>query len=208
MQSAKRKMIKKGQLIMENTKRVYLSALVYNRTGVLLRVAGLFARRGYNVVSLTVSETESPEFSRMTIVSDVEEYKVTMVEQQLSRLEEVIKVINLDESQTIQSEILLIIAISPGLFKGMPRESHLRAVRNPCSEQPRIVSFRQSVRSRWAQYPCHTEHRPWSCMLQSPRVSADPGSAADPAGTGHRRKLQPVPLPWQGVLHPQSANKR
>ena len=41
--------------------RIYLAALVYNRTGVLLRVAGLFARRGYNVVSLTVSETESPE---------------------------------------------------------------------------------------------------------------------------------------------------
>ncbi len=93
---------------MQNTKRIYLSALVYNRTGVLLRVAGLFARRGYNVVSLTVSETESPEFSRMTIVSDVEEYKVTMVEQQLSRLEEVINVICLDESQTIQSELLLI----------------------------------------------------------------------------------------------------
>ncbi len=93
---------------MENTKRIYLSALVYNRTGVLLRVAGLFARRGYNVVSLTVSETESPEFSRMTIVSDVEEYKVTMVEQQLSRLEEVIKVINLSDANAIQSEILLI----------------------------------------------------------------------------------------------------
>ena len=93
---------------MENTKRIYLSALVYNRTGVLLRVAGLFARRGYNVVSLTVSETESPEFSRMTIVSDIEEYKVAMVMQQLSRLEEVIKVINLDEGQAIQSEILLI----------------------------------------------------------------------------------------------------
>ncbi len=93
---------------MQNIKRIYLSALVCNRTGVLLRVAGLFARRGYNVVSLTVSETESPEFSRMTIVSDVEEYKVTMVQQQLSRLEEVINVICLDESQTIQSELLLI----------------------------------------------------------------------------------------------------
>jgi acetolactate synthase-1/3 small subunit len=95
---------------MENNtiKRVYLSALVYNKTGVLLRVAGLFARRGYNVVSLTVSETESPEFSRMTIVSDVEEYKITLVQQQLSRLEDVIKVITLDESETIQSELLLI----------------------------------------------------------------------------------------------------
>ncbi len=93
---------------MEETKRVYLSALVYNRTGVLLRVAGLFARRGYNVVSLTVSETESPEFSRMTIVSDVEAYKVTMVEQQLSRLEEVIKVVRLETGNLIQSELLLI----------------------------------------------------------------------------------------------------
>lgn len=93
---------------MNDIKRVYLSALVYNRTGVLLRVAGLFARRGYNVVSLTVSETESPEFSRMTIVSDVEAYKVAMVEQQLSRLEEVIKVVRLETGNLIQSELLLI----------------------------------------------------------------------------------------------------
>lgn len=88
--------------------RIYLSALVLNRTGVLLRVAGLFARRGYNVVSLTVSETESPEFSRMTIVSDVEAYKVTMVEQQLSKLEDVLKVVRLDTSNLISSELLLI----------------------------------------------------------------------------------------------------
>ena len=88
--------------------RIYLAALVYNRTGVLLRVAGLFARRGYNVVSLTVSETESPEFSRMTIVSDVAPYKFTMVEQQLSRLEDVIKVARLDAEHLISSELLLI----------------------------------------------------------------------------------------------------
>ena len=90
------------------TQRIYLAALVYNRTGVLLRVAGLFARRGYNVVSLTVSETESPEFSRMTIVSDVEPYKFDMVEQQLSRLEDVIKVIRLDTGHLVSSELLLI----------------------------------------------------------------------------------------------------
>lgn len=93
---------------MEDIKRIYLAALVYNRTGVLLRVAGLFARRGYNVVSLTVSETESPEYSRMTIVSDVEAYKVTMVEQQLSRLEDVLNVVRLDESNLVSSELLLI----------------------------------------------------------------------------------------------------
>lgn len=93
---------------MEDIKRIYLAALVYNRTGVLLRVAGLFARRGYNVVSLTVSETESPEYSRMTIVSDIESYKVTMVEQQLSRLEDVLNVVRLDESNLVSSELLLI----------------------------------------------------------------------------------------------------
>ncbi len=95
---------------MEDMKKekIYLAALVNNRTGVLLRVAGLFARRGYNVASLTVSETESPEFSRMTIVADVEPYKFAMVEQQLSRLEDVIKVIRLDESHLASSELLLI----------------------------------------------------------------------------------------------------
>lgn len=90
------------------TQRIYLAALVNNRTGVLLRVAGLFARRGYNVVSLTVSETESPEFSRMTVVADVEPYKFAMVEQQLSRLEDVIKVARLDAGHLVSSELLLI----------------------------------------------------------------------------------------------------
>ena len=55
----------------QNLERIFLSALVYNRTGVLLRVASLFARRGYNVISLTVAETENPLYSRITIVSDV-----------------------------------------------------------------------------------------------------------------------------------------
>ena len=52
------------------TQKLTVSALVRNRSGVLLRVAGLFARRGYNIRSLTVSETEHPEFSRMTVVSE------------------------------------------------------------------------------------------------------------------------------------------
>ena len=50
--------------------KLSLSALVANHAGVLLRVVGLFSRRGYNIQSLTVSETEDPRFSRMTIVSD------------------------------------------------------------------------------------------------------------------------------------------
>ena len=88
--------------------RIFLSALVYNRTGVLLRVASLFARRGYNVISLTVAETEDPLYSRITIVSDDEPYKFMQVEQQLAKLGDVIKVVKLSEGQLIASELLLI----------------------------------------------------------------------------------------------------
>lgn len=73
------------------TQKLTVSALVRNRSGVLLRVAGLFARRGYNIRSLTVSETEHPEFSRMTVVSEVEPEQVKQVEAQLLKLEDVIK---------------------------------------------------------------------------------------------------------------------
>ncbi len=97
-----------AELQQQNLERIFLSALVYNRTGVLLRVASLFARRGYNVISLTVAETENPLYSRITIVSDVEPYKFMQVEQQLAKLGDVIKVVKLSEGQLIASELLLI----------------------------------------------------------------------------------------------------
>ena len=102
--------------------RIFLSALVYNRTGVLLRVASLFARRGYNVISLTVAETENPVYSRITIVSDVEPHKFLQVERQLSKLEDVIKVVKLNESRLVSSELLLI-------------KVHATASAQPCLKQ-------------------------------------------------------------------------
>ena len=90
------------------TQKLTVSALVRNRSGVLLRVAGLFARRGYNIRSLTVSETEHPEFSRMTVVSEVEPEQVRQVEAQLLKLEDVIKVAHLEEGKLVSSELLLI----------------------------------------------------------------------------------------------------
>ena len=92
-----------AELQQQNLERIFLSALVYNRTGVLLRVASLFARRGYNVISLTVAL-----YSRITIVSDVEPYKFMQVEQQLKKLGDVIRVVKLNEGQLIASELLLI----------------------------------------------------------------------------------------------------
>lgn len=97
-----------SELENEKFQRIYLSALVYNRSGVLLRLASLFARRGYNVISLTVAETENPIHSRVTIVADVEPIKFLQVERQLAKLEDVIKVIRLHENHFVSSELLLI----------------------------------------------------------------------------------------------------
>lgn len=85
-----------------------LSALVENRSGVLARISGLFARRGFNIDSLAVGETEDPTISRMTIVVDGDDDMVEQVEKQLNKLVDVIKVKKLDSSVTTRRELLLI----------------------------------------------------------------------------------------------------
>lgn len=90
------------------SEKLLLSALVNNHSGVLLRVAGLFSRRGFNIESLTVCETENPEFSRMTIVSETEPTAFRQIEKQLLKLEDVIKVVRLEEDKLVSSELLLI----------------------------------------------------------------------------------------------------
>ncbi|NMP38222.1 MAG: acetolactate synthase small subunit [Clostridiales bacterium] len=90
------------------TQQLTLSALVKNRAGVLLRVAGLFARRGYNISSLTVCQTEDESFSRMTIVAQAQPEDFGQIEQQLLKLEDVVRVLHLDSGHTVSSELLLI----------------------------------------------------------------------------------------------------
>ncbi|MCL2396141.1 MAG: acetolactate synthase small subunit, partial [Acidimicrobiaceae bacterium] len=63
-----------------------LSVLVENRSGVLARVSSLFARRGYNIISLAVAPTDDPAFSRITIVIDVEEHSAEQITKQLHKL--------------------------------------------------------------------------------------------------------------------------
>ena len=69
--------------------------LVENKFGVLSRVAGLFARRGFNIVSLAVSPTEDERFSRMTIVVDAESAPLEQITKQLNKLIPVIKIAEL-----------------------------------------------------------------------------------------------------------------
>ncbi len=85
-----------------------LSVLVENKPGVLARVAGLFSRRGFNIDSLAVGPTEHPEVSRMTIVVNVEESPLEQVTKQLNKLVEVIKIVELEPTQTVARELLLV----------------------------------------------------------------------------------------------------
>ncbi len=85
-----------------------LSVLVENKPGVLARIAGLFARRGYNIDSLAVGPTEHDEVSRMTIVVNVEESPLEQVTKQLNKLVEVIKIVELDGSASVNRELLLV----------------------------------------------------------------------------------------------------
>lgn len=85
-----------------------ISALVENHSGVLSRISGLFSRRGYNIDSLSVGETEDPTISRMTIVTKADKQMQEQIKKQLNKLVEVIKIIELDEKNAVYRELALI----------------------------------------------------------------------------------------------------
>lgn len=85
-----------------------LSVLVENKPGVLARVASLFARRGFNIESLAVGPTEDPHLSRMTIVVSVDIHPLEQVTKQLNKLVNVIKIVELDETASVQRELVFI----------------------------------------------------------------------------------------------------
>ncbi len=96
-------------------KKLVLSVLVDNESGVLQRVASLFSRRSYNISSLTVSETEDPAFSRMTIETYTEPENVRQIKTQLLKLEIVKKVAELSDEKSVSSELLLIKVKAAGI---------------------------------------------------------------------------------------------
>ena len=85
-----------------------LSVLVENKPGVLVRIAGLFARRGFNIDSLAVGPTEHEEISRMTIVVNCDEHPLEQVTKQLNKLINVLKIVELEPSQAVQRELILV----------------------------------------------------------------------------------------------------
>jgi acetolactate synthase-1/3 small subunit len=85
-----------------------LTVHVENKAGVLSRVAGLFSRRGFNIVSLAVSPTDDDRFSRMTIVVDADSSPVEQIVKQLNKLIPVIKITELAPEQGVERELLLV----------------------------------------------------------------------------------------------------
>ncbi|NLA65424.1 MAG: acetolactate synthase small subunit, partial [Leucobacter sp.] len=79
--------------------RHVLSLLVEDKPGLLTRVAGLFARRGFNIESLAVGPTEVAGLSRITVVVDEDDVQIEQVTKQLNKLVNVIKIVELEESQ-------------------------------------------------------------------------------------------------------------
>ncbi|GHU80935.1 acetolactate synthase small subunit [Spirochaetia bacterium] len=89
-------------------KQHVVSVLVENRAGTLSRVSGLFSRRGFNIDSLTVGETEDASISRMTIAVTGDDAVLEQIIKQLSKLVDVIAIRELDSASCIRREIMLV----------------------------------------------------------------------------------------------------
>lgn len=85
-----------------------ISVLVENNFGALSRIAGLFSARGYNISSLSVSETEDPTMSRMTIVSAGDDKIIEQITKQLNRLIDVVKVLDIAPEDMLEREMMLV----------------------------------------------------------------------------------------------------
>ena len=88
--------------------RSVIAVYVENKYGVLTRVAGLFMRKGFNIDSLTVGETEDPEYSRMTITLNGANYAREQLINQLKKLHNVKEVKLLESAQNVERELLLV----------------------------------------------------------------------------------------------------
>ncbi len=85
-----------------------ISMLVSNQFGVLTRISGMFARRGFNIDSLTVGETEHPELSRMTVTMTGDDYAREQMVKQLRKLHDVQEIKVMDREQSVSRELILL----------------------------------------------------------------------------------------------------
>jgi acetolactate synthase-1/3 small subunit len=99
-----------------------ISVFVENLPGVLMRVAGLFSRRGYNIESLAVGPTEHEAYSRITVVAALDTKPVEQVVKQLNKLVPVVRVRELDAATSVERELMLVKVKVPTGGRGEVRE--------------------------------------------------------------------------------------
>jgi acetolactate synthase I/III small subunit len=95
-----------------------LSILVENKSGVLTRIAGLFARRGFNIDTLTVGPTDDPALSRVTLTVDGAIHPIDQVTKQLHKLVNVLKIRDLEPTDTVSRELALFKVAADGPQRG------------------------------------------------------------------------------------------
>ncbi|MFO1372528.1 MAG: acetolactate synthase small subunit [Candidatus Competibacteraceae bacterium] len=93
---------------MNNNNRHLISILLENEAGALSRVANLFSARGYNIESLTVAPTDDPTLSRLTLATSGNEQIIEQIVKQLNKLIDVVKLIDLTETDAIERELMLV----------------------------------------------------------------------------------------------------
>lgn len=95
-----------------------LVVLVENKAGVLARISGLFARRGYNIYSLAVAPTDDERFSRITIVVDIQSAPLEQITKQLHKLIHVVKISELASAESVERELLMATVAAPPDVRG------------------------------------------------------------------------------------------
>jgi acetolactate synthase-1/3 small subunit len=103
---------------MRTGRKHVLSILVENKSGVLTRIAGLFARRGFNIDTLTVGPTEDEQISRVTLTVDGALHPIDQVTKQLHKLINVLKIRDLEPTDTVARELALFKVSADGVQRG------------------------------------------------------------------------------------------
>ncbi len=97
--------------------RRILAVLLENEPGALSRIIGLFAQRNYNISSLTVAPTEDNTLSRLTMTTEGDDQKIEQITKQLNKLIEVVKVVDLTDTDHVEREIMLIKVRAEGVAR-------------------------------------------------------------------------------------------
>ena len=122
-----------------------LSVLVYNNAGVLARISSLFGRRAYNIDSLTVSPTNDPTISRITMVAEGDQAILEQIMKQVDKLEETIEIVNLPEEESFCKACLMLrIAVDESTRENV-REMAEAYGANILDEQPDFVVLELSA---------------------------------------------------------------